>query len=70
MGRLCGAPPQTHRSKQHPYQKHAQLSTPLTPKVLEVLWDDSVALCLTPQAFSNIDPRGDIFNNINQQFWE
>ena len=34
------------------------------------MWDDGVALTLTPQAFSNIDPRADIFNNVNQQFWE
>ncbi|KAF8062642.1 VHA-F [Scenedesmus sp. PABB004] len=39
-------------------------------KVLEALWDDRVSLVLTPQAFSNIAPGGDIFNNINQQFWE
>jgi hypothetical protein len=31
------------------------------------MWDPSVALCLTPQAFSNINPKADIFNNINQQ---
>jgi hypothetical protein len=34
------------------------------------MWDDTVALCLTPQAFSNINPKADIFNNINLQFWE
>lgn len=34
------------------------------------MWDDSCSLVLTPQAFSNINPRADIFNNINQQFWE
>ncbi|KAI8463461.1 MAG: glycosyl hydrolase family 9-domain-containing protein [Monoraphidium minutum] len=37
---------------------------------LEVLWDDSVALCLTPQAFSNADAAADVFNNANAQFWE
>ncbi|WIA20938.1 hypothetical protein OEZ85_005279 [Tetradesmus obliquus] len=39
-------------------------------KVLEAMWDDSISLCLTPQAFSNINPGSDIFNNINQQFWQ
>jgi hypothetical protein len=39
-------------------------------KVLEVMCDDDVALCLTPQAFTNVNPKADIFNNINQQFWE
>lgn len=39
-------------------------------KVLEAMWDDSCSLVLTPQAFSNINPKADIFNNINQQFWE
>lgn len=39
-------------------------------QVLEAMWDDSCSLCLTPQAFSNINPKADIFNNINQQFWE
>jgi len=34
------------------------------------MWDDSCSLVLTPQAFSNINPKADIFNNINQQFWE
>jgi hypothetical protein len=38
--------------------------------VLEAMWDDSCSLVLTPQAFSNINPKADIFNNINQQFWE
>jgi hypothetical protein len=42
--------------------------TPRPPRqILEAMWDDSVALCLTPQAFSNINPKADIFNNINQQ---
>lgn len=36
-------------------------------QVLEVMWDDDVALCLTPQAFSNIHPTADIWNNINLQ---
>lgn len=39
-------------------------------QVLEAMWDDSISLCLTPQAFSNINPGSDIFNNINQQFWQ
>jgi hypothetical protein len=39
-------------------------------QVLEAMWDDSCSLVLTPQAFSNINPKADIFNNINQQFWE
>jgi hypothetical protein len=39
-------------------------------KVLEVMYDDEISLTLTPQAFSNINPNVDIFNNINQQFWE
>lgn len=34
------------------------------------MWEDDVSLCLTPQAFNNINPNADIFNNINQQFWE
>lgn len=33
------------------------------------MWDESVALCLTPQAFFNIDQGADIWNNINVQFW-
>lgn len=36
-------------------------------QVLEVMWDEDVALCLTPQAFSNIHPTSDIWNNINLQ---
>lgn len=36
-------------------------------QVLEVMWDEDVALCLTPQAFSNIHPTADIWNNINLQ---
>jgi hypothetical protein len=36
-------------------------------QVLEVMWDDDVALCLTPQAFTNIHPTADIWNNINLQ---
>jgi hypothetical protein len=42
----------------------------LSLQVLEAMWDDSCSLVLTPQAFSNINPKADIFNNINQQFWE
>ncbi len=41
----------------------------LCVQVLEVMWDEKVALCLTPQAFSNVSPHADIFNNINEQFW-
>jgi hypothetical protein len=36
-------------------------------KILEVMVDDDVALCLTPQAFSNVNSGVDIFNNTNQQ---
>jgi hypothetical protein len=36
-------------------------------QVLEVMWDEDVALCLTPQAFSNVRSSGDLFNNINLQ---
>ena len=47
---------------------------PLFPKplleVLEVLWDKNVSLCLTPQAFHNIDPGADIFNCGNAPFWD
>ncbi len=32
--------------------------------------DPSVSLCLTPQHFHNVDPRADIFNNTNGQFWD
>ncbi|GBF89253.1 six-hairpin glycosidase [Raphidocelis subcapitata] len=39
-------------------------------KILEVMVDDAVALCLTPQAFSNVHKGTDIWNNTNQQFWE
>lgn len=39
-------------------------------KLLEVMTDDDIALCLSPQGFSNVDPATDIFNNTNQQFWE
>jgi hypothetical protein len=38
--------------------------------VLEVMWEETVGLCLTPQAFSNIPQGADIWNNINLQFWE
>jgi hypothetical protein len=31
------------------------------------MWEDDVSLCLTPQAFSNIHPSADIWNNINLQ---
>lgn len=36
----------------------------------QVMCDEKHALCLTPQAFHNINPHADIFNNINLQFWE
>lgn len=39
-------------------------------KLLEVMTNDEIALCLSPQGFSNVDPATDIFNNTNQQFWE
>jgi hypothetical protein len=39
-------------------------------KLLEVMTNDDIALCLSPQGFSNVDPATDIFNNTNQQFWE
>lgn len=45
-------------------------SHPVLPQVLEVMWEDDVALCLTPQAFSNTDAGSDVFNNKNLQFWE
>ncbi len=32
--------------------------------------DDEIALCLSPQSFHNIHKDGDLFNNINKQFWE
>lgn len=47
-----------------------QIAPIVPPQVLEAMWDDSCSLVLTPQAFSNINPKVDIFNNINQQFWE
>jgi len=50
------------------------LSTQAKPsffcKLLEVMTNDDIALCLSPQGFSNVDPATDIFNNTNQQFWE
>ncbi len=39
-------------------------------QVLEVMQDDNMALCLTPQCFHNIQPETDLFNSINVQFWE
>eukprot|EP00775_Hariotina_reticulata_P006654 gene6654-6879_t len=39
-------------------------------KILEVMTDESVSLCLSPQGFSNVNPAIDIYNNNNQQFWE
>ena len=32
--------------------------------------DDGAALCLTPQAFSNVVAAADVYNNANLQFWE
>ena len=37
------------------------------PQILEVMTDDSVALCLSPQAFSNVNKPVDIYNNSNAQ---
>eukprot|EP00955_Chlamydomonas_euryale_P087271 364282-Chlamydomonas_euryale.AAC.11 len=39
-------------------------------QTLEVMADEELMLCLTPQAFHNINAEGDLFNNINKQFWE
>ncbi|KAF8068163.1 midA [Scenedesmus sp. PABB004] len=39
-------------------------------RVLEVMCDDAVALCLTPQGFHNVHPATDIYNNSNLQFWQ
>lgn len=39
-------------------------------KVLEIMADDSVSLCLTPQGYHNVLPDSDIFNNVNLAFWE
>ncbi len=39
-------------------------------KLLEVMQDEGIALCLTPQGYHNVRPDGDIFNNINLGFWE
>ena len=39
-------------------------------KTLEVMADEEMQLCLTPQAFHNIDAEADLFNNLNKQFWE
>jgi hypothetical protein len=57
----------TRQTPTHPTR--ARPPSPPFPQILEAMWDDSVALCLTPQAFSNINPKADIFNNINQQVW-
>jgi hypothetical protein len=38
--------------------------------ILAVMTDPTIALCLSPQAFDNINQDRDIFNNINLQFWE
>lgn len=39
----------------------------LVLQILEVMCDDSIALCLSPQAFSNVNPATDIYNNTNKQ---
>lgn len=39
-------------------------------KVLEVMAEEAVALCLTPQGYHNVLPDSDIFNNVNLAFWE
>lgn len=39
-------------------------------RVLEVMADEEVALCLTPQFFGDISYARDIFNNSNLSFWE
>ena len=39
-------------------------------KILEVMVDDDISLCLTPQGFNNVDAQSDIFNNLNLSFWE
>eukprot|EP00878_Enallax_costatus_P000276 GHUV01000347.1.p1 GENE.GHUV01000347.1~~GHUV01000347.1.p1 ORF type:complete len:1266 (+),score=343.56 GHUV01000347.1:286-4083(+) len=39
-------------------------------KILELMVDDDIALCLTPQGFNNVDAQSDIFNNLNLSFWE
>ncbi len=36
-------------------------------QTLEVMQDDECQLLLTPQAFHNIRPETDLFNNINKQ---
>ncbi|GFH05774.1 uncharacterized protein HaLaN_00291, partial [Haematococcus lacustris] len=44
-------------------------ASPQLPQfIFEVMLDDNLALCLTPQAFHNIDPDTDLFNSINVQF--
>jgi hypothetical protein len=35
-------------------------------QILEVMCDDGIALCLSPQGFSNVNPATDIYNNANQ----
>jgi hypothetical protein len=70
-----GSPSQQHHTPQKPIQiQKLKFKIQISyfkkkTKVLEAMWDESVALTLTPQAFSNINPNADIFNNINQQFW-
>eukprot|EP00879_Flechtneria_rotunda_P011197 GHRR01011695.1.p1 GENE.GHRR01011695.1~~GHRR01011695.1.p1 ORF type:complete len:695 (+),score=198.24 GHRR01011695.1:342-2426(+) len=39
-------------------------------KLLEVMVDDKIALCLSPQSFNNVNPSTDIYNNTNEQFWQ
>jgi hypothetical protein len=35
-------------------------------QILEVMCDDGISLCLSPQGFSNVNPATDIYNNANQ----
>ncbi len=42
----------------------------LTSSPPHLLTSSPPALAPRPQAFNNINPSSDIFNNINQQFWE
>jgi hypothetical protein len=42
------------------------LSLLLLAQILEVMCDDGIALCLSPQGFSNVNPATDIYNNANQ----
>lgn len=39
-------------------------------RVLEVMADPDIALCLTPQNFDDVKASYDIFNCLNLSFWE